>query len=77
MVNLREILVYETAVWLYAAGEYCDGLLVVARSKAWVYGRSLAGIVGSNPTVVVCVSGRGLCDGLITHPEESYGVWCI
>jgi len=22
------------------------------------------------------VSGRGLCDGLITHPEESYLVWC-
>jgi hypothetical protein len=21
---------------------------------------------------VVCLSGRGLCDGLITHPEESY-----
>ena len=25
-----------------------------------------------------CVlSGRGLCDGLITHPELSYRVWCI
>jgi hypothetical protein len=23
---------------------------VAARSKAWVYGRSLTGIVGSNPT---------------------------
>jgi hypothetical protein len=21
---------------------------------------------------VVCLSGRGLCDGLITRPEESY-----
>jgi hypothetical protein len=30
---------------------------VAARSKAWVYGRSLAGIVGSNPTegMDVCV----------------------
>ena len=71
LVNLRGMLVHEAAVWLYAAGEYCDRLRVVARSKAWVYGRSLAGIVGSNSTVVVCVSGRGLCDGLITHPEES------
>ena len=26
-----------------------DGILVAARSKAWVCGRSLAGIVGSNP----------------------------
>ena len=25
-----------------------------------------------------CVlSGRGLCDGLITRPEESYQLWCI
>jgi len=25
-----------------------------------------------------CVlSGRGLCDGLITHPEESYWVCCV
>ena len=25
-----------------------------------------------------CVlSGRGLCNGLITHPEESYRLWCV
>jgi hypothetical protein len=25
-----------------------------------------------------CVlSGRGLCDGLITRPEESYWLWCV
>jgi hypothetical protein len=23
------------------------------------------------------LSGRGLCDGLITHPEESYRLWCV
>ena len=23
------------------------------------------------------LSGRGLCDGLITRPEESYGLWCV
>ena len=23
------------------------------------------------------LSGRGPCDGLITHPEESYRVWCV
>ena len=54
---------------------------VAERSKARVYGRSLAGIAGSNPAGgmdscplwVLCVlSGRGLCDGLITRPEESY-----
>jgi len=21
--------------------------------------------------------GRGICDGLITHPEESYRMWCV
>jgi len=30
----------------------------------------------------VCVecfllSGRGLCDGVITHPDESYRLWCV
>jgi hypothetical protein len=52
----------------------------VARSKAYVFGRSLAGIVGSNPAGdfgfwVCCeccvLSGRVLCDGLITCPGES------
>jgi hypothetical protein len=60
---------------------------VAARSKVWVCGRSLAGIVGSNPagrgawisvSCECCVlAGRGLCVGLITPPEESYRVWCV
>jgi hypothetical protein len=25
----------------------------------------------------VCLSGTGLCDGLITRPEESYRLWCV
>jgi len=41
--------------------------------------------VGSNPTgawIFVCcecrvLSGRGLCDELITHPEKSYRLWCV
>jgi hypothetical protein len=56
-----------------------------ARSKAWVCGRSLAGIAGSSPAgdwmCVSCeycvLSGRGLCVGLITRPEESYRLWCV
>jgi hypothetical protein len=58
---------------------------VVARSKAYVYGRSPAVIVGSNPTgawMFICclrcvLSGRGLCDELITRLEESYRLWCV
>ena len=48
-------------------------------------GRSPAEIVGSNPTggmdIVCCecrvLSGRGLCDELITRPEEFYRMCCI
>jgi len=37
-------------------------ITVAARSKAWVYGRSLAGIVGSNPAGSMDVSVvRVLC----------------
>ena len=55
-------------------------LEVTERSKVWVYGRPIAGIVGSNPAgdfgwFVCCeccvLAGRGLCVRLITRPEES------
>jgi hypothetical protein len=26
---------------------------------------------------VFVLSGRGLCNGLITRPEESYRLWCV
>jgi hypothetical protein len=55
------------------------------RSLADPGGRLVAGIAGSNPAegmdvcilylyVVLSCVGRGLCDGLNTSPEESYGV---
>ena len=61
---------------------------MAARSKACVCGRSPVEIPGSNPTglggecMSVCceccvLSGRGLCDGLITRSEESYRLWCV
>src|SRR5215471_11985898 len=54
-------------------------------SRRAACGRSPAEVVGSNPTgawIFVCcecrvLSGRGLCDELITHPEESYRLWCV
>ena len=58
---------------------------MAARSKASVFGRSLAGIAGSNTArghgclsvvSVLCCAGRGLCVGLITRPEASYLMWC-
>ena len=57
---------------------------VTARSKAYVCGRWPAETMGSNPAggMDVCcecwvLSGRGLCVGLITRPEESCRVWCV
>jgi len=58
---------------------------VAARSKSSGCGRTLDGIVGSNPAgarkSVCCeccvLSDRGLCDELIVRPEESYILWCV
>jgi len=57
---------------------------VAARSKAWPCSHSLAGFAVSNPAggMDVCLlcrvlSGRGLCDELITRSEESYRLWCV
>ena len=61
-------------------------LLISVYPAQWAAcGRSPAEIVGSNPTgawIFVCceclvLSGRGLCDELITRPEESYRLRCV
>ena len=73
---------YEQLSYIYSMPS--TPMSVTKRSKVWVYGRSLAEIVGSNAegSMDFCVhccllSGRGLCDGLITRPEESYRLWCV
>ena len=53
---------------------------VATQSKAYVCGRSDAGIAGSNPfstwmffsCVLVCFVGSSLCDELTARSEESY-----
>ena len=64
----------------------CLPMPVAARSEAWVCGRSLVGIAGSNSDQahgylsvvnIVCYAGRGLCDGPTTRPRESYRVVCV
>ena len=54
--------------------------------KAQGCSRSIPGIAGSNNVggMVVCLlwvlhllAGRGLCNELITRPEESYRLWCV
>jgi hypothetical protein len=58
---------------------------VAAPSQTWIWRHSLAAIAGSNRAggMKVCLflycplSGKGLCDGSITRPEESCRVWCV
>ena len=53
---------------------------MAARSKEWDCGLSFAGIAGSDHAEtrisISCecyvLQGRGLCDELITRPEDSY-----
>jgi hypothetical protein len=58
---------------------------MAAQSKALIYGRLVGGVTSSNPArgmdvrllclyVVLSCVGTGLCDELITRPEESYRV---
>jgi hypothetical protein len=74
----------EIVAW-FPAGIIILPIPVAAQSKAWVCGRSLFGIAGSNhsgasmPVSCDCcvLSGAGLRLGLIPCPEESYRVWCV
>jgi hypothetical protein len=76
---------YTVYVYLPFVYMYILPIPVAARSKAWVFGRSLAGVVSSNPVGSMDVSvsceccvllGSSLCVGLITRPEEPYRLWC-
>jgi hypothetical protein len=49
-----------------------DKEVVVQRTKKSRRGHGCLSVVS-----VVCLSGRGLCDGLITRPEESYRLCCV
>jgi hypothetical protein len=70
----------------YRNSRGCLPVPLTARSMAWVCSRLPADIVCSNPVEsmdihlfwVLCVARyRGLCDGLITRPGESYWLWCV
>ena len=50
---VRCVLVLRCGIRMQAEALVLQPASVVARSKAWVYGRSLAGIVGSNPAGVI------------------------
>jgi hypothetical protein len=57
---------------------------VATCTKAWVYShlsrlrvRILPGAWTSVSFECCVLSSGGICDGLITHPEESYRMWCV
>jgi len=61
-------------------GEFLEETSIVL-FKAWVNGRSFAGIAGTSPArgiFVSCerceLSDRGICVGLITRTED---LWCV
>jgi hypothetical protein len=80
-VLIRDVLNFNKSAF-----NVCNSMgAVAARSKAKVCCRLVAGVAVSNPArgkdvcllclcVLLSCVGRGLCDGLITRPEESYRV---
>ena len=56
---------------------------LAVQSMAYVWGRSLGGIwIQPGAWMFFCceccvLSGSGLCDQLIIHPEDSYRLWCV
>jgi len=65
-------------LFIWSLYRHSSPIPVAARSKIWVCGSSLTGIPGSNPPGsvevcilwVMCLSGRGLCDELITNTQS-------
>ena len=86
--NSKHIIQYQKAFNFISI---CVGKFLHSRAqwpngfKARVCGRPLSGNAGSNPAEALmsvscecCVlSGRGLCDGPIPRPEESYWLCCV
>jgi hypothetical protein len=55
-----------------------DFSIVVQNAACWDCGfESRRGHGCLSVVSVVCLSGRGLCDGLITRSEESYRLCCV
>jgi len=46
-------------------------------APAEIVGSNLAGAWMYDCCECRVLSGRGLCDALITSPEESYRLWCV
>ena len=82
--NCTPTIILNNPVYIYIYIYIYMPVPMAARSKAYVCGRSLRSWVRIPPGAwkfVCCeccvLSGRGLCDELITRPEESYRPRCV
>ena len=71
--------IYLLSVKLYRRSQWPRGL---CRGSATTRLKGLRVRIPPGTWMSVCceccvLSGRGLCDGLITCPEETYRVWCV
>jgi hypothetical protein len=81
-VNLRaRVAVQQAGLWVGCMFNITNGN---QHRSPWPRGLRLgfvtARLVGSCfsvPCECCMLSGRGLCDGPTTRPEESYRVWCV
>ena len=66
--------VYVLVVYFMALWRQTLLIATAKRSKlrVWIQPRARMSVL-----IVVCLSGRGLCDGPIPRPEESYWVLCV
>ena len=75
----RYIYLYSRYIYLYSQSQWPCGLR--RRSAADRLLRSWVQIQPETWMFVCCecpvLSGRGLCEELITRPEESYRLWCV
>jgi hypothetical protein len=51
--------------------------LIEGQHNCWDCGFEFRRKHGCLSLISVVLSGRGLCDALISHPEQSYRMWCV
>jgi len=77
------VLTASTTGWVTESLPLKSANPVATQFKAWVCGRSLAGITGSNVArgmdvwLLWVLLGRRFCVRLTTRPEESYRISCV
>jgi len=79
MINITQIHNYVSSKQKISRSRWPRGLRRGCATARWLElrVRIAAGTCLSVSCECCVLLGRGLCDGLITRPEESYWVWCV